>query len=157
MRTDHVRHQKIDHGTVPLQSIRQASFCIFCTISSQQKHQLVDFFIPFHSCHGNFFSFWQVQWMLGQWRVDRKSSYSFIPTPSLLMVWFEEILWKSTKNSHAVYMQEKWVIRKSTKRMKNIPHSYWLMWIFSHMTCFIQFPSFLPQYILGSNRLLVSW
>ena len=118
MRTDHVRYQKIDRGTVPLQSIRQASFCIFCTILSQQKHQLVDFLSHFIHARGIFFSFWQVQWMLGQWRVDRKSSYNFIPTPSLPIAGFEETLWKSAKNSHAVYMQEKWVIRKSTKKKK---------------------------------------
>ena len=96
------------------------------------------FFMPFHSSHGNFFSFWQVQCILGQCRADRKSSYSFVPYPFFSNSWIRDNSLKMYKKySHAVYIKEKWVIRKCMKKTKkhSFPSISLVDMIFSHMTC----------------------
>ena len=87
MRTDHVRYQKIDHGTVPLQSIRQASFCIFCTILSQQKHQLVDFLPHFIHATGIFSHFDKCnECMVSEELIEKAATVLFLP---LLCKWLD--------------------------------------------------------------------
>ena len=87
MRTDHVRYQKIDHGTVPLQSIRQASFCIFCTILSQQKHQLVDFLPHFIHATGIFSHFDKCnECLVSEELIEKAATVLFLP---LLYKWLD--------------------------------------------------------------------
>ena len=87
MRTDHVRNQKIDYGTVPLQSIRQASFCIFCTNSSQQKHQLVDFLSHFIHARGIFSHFDKCnECLVSEELIEKAATILFLP---LLCQWLD--------------------------------------------------------------------
>ena len=144
MRTDHVRYQKIDHGTVPLQSIRQASFCIFCTILSQQKHQLVDFLPHFIHATGIFSHFDKCnECLVSEELIEKQLQYYSYPFSANGLIWGNFI--KEYKNSHAVYMQEKWVIRKSTKKkiVFLIPIglcNFFLIWLAS-----FNFPLFYPN------------
>ena len=155
MRTDHVRYQKIDRGTVPLQSIRQASFCIFCTISSQQKHQLVDFLSHFIHATGIFSHFDKCnECLVSEELIEKAATFLFLP---LLCRSFDlrKFYERVQKFSCRIYARK---MIHNIKAQKEQKYSSFLLVhaIFSHMTCFIQIPSFLPQYILGSNRLLVS-
>ena len=99
-----------------------------------------------------------MQCILGQCRADRKSSYSFVPYPFFSNSWIRDNSLKMYKKySHAVYIKEKWVIRKCMKKTKK--HSFPSislvdMIFFSYDLRQFNFPLFYPNILKGQ---IVCW
>ena len=118
-------------------------------------------FILFCTSHGIFFHFDKCNICLVSMELVVKAAIACFQTPSLPIAWFAKIYRKNTKKySHALYIYAR-KMGYSQKAKKDKKQS--ILWFsigrqrfFSHMTCFKYFPSFLPQYFVGSNRLLVS-